>query len=181
MEVETDQKIPIVGQKSPKSLRLQKLQTTLDRSLGLVGEDFSFDMMKKTFPELSAELGDRFRDFYNQLYSLLINTTQDDFSSILIEYDMEKKCAELDKLVFEAKQRVLNNEEKIQNLSPELEFTSIVYPSIQKTNEKLKQQIEEQDQKNELLLREFENKKAELEKKIKYLSTVHGSSNKSNT
>ncbi|PVU93900.1 hypothetical protein BB561_002964 [Smittium simulii] len=162
------------GEKNP-TLRLVKLQTTLDRSLSLVGEEFSYSKLQNLFPELAKELGDNFKAFYDNLYSLLIHSTQDDFSSIQIEYDIENKFINLDKLIVEAKNLAINGEKIEPRPSPEAEFSSRIYPMLERANQKIKEKINKQEQKNSELLALNEKKTAELDQKLKYLLSIYHS------
>ncbi|PVU91438.1 hypothetical protein BB559_004132 [Furculomyces boomerangus] len=164
-----------VSEDQQSSLRMKKLQNTLDRSLMMVAEDFSYEKLQSIFPELARELGDKFRQFYDQLYALLINSTQDDFSAVLVEFDIETKFKLLEDIVSKAKERALLGIEKNEVLMPEQEIRSRISTFQKESLAKLLSELSKQRETSEKLQKEFDTKRSELEEKLQYLLKIYKS------
>ncbi|KAJ1921694.1 hypothetical protein H4219_000427 [Mycoemilia scoparia] len=94
------------GPTSPDNhFRYRKLQAILDRSLSSVIDSFKLEDMIAALPELARDIPDILKDTHQQLSNYIHNSANDDFSSIIMQYDIRHKFDELDDLIAQAKIR----------------------------------------------------------------------------
>ncbi|KAJ2722247.1 hypothetical protein GGI07_003454 [Coemansia sp. Benny D115] len=88
-----------------EGVRYHKLLSVLDRSLSSVVDTFKLEDIRTIFPSLAQEIPEKLAESHEQISSYLRNSTNADFQSIIMQYDMAKKLASLDRLVGEAVER----------------------------------------------------------------------------
>ncbi|KAJ1834353.1 hypothetical protein LPJ73_007816, partial [Coemansia sp. RSA 2703] len=106
-----------------EGVRYHKLLSVLDRSLASVVDSFKLEELQAIFPDLAQQIPEKLADSYEQISSYLRNSANADFQAILMQYDMESKLVDLDRLVGEAIERKTaaagEDKQLVSSMSPE--------------------------------------------------------------
>ncbi|KAJ2028420.1 hypothetical protein GGI03_005629 [Coemansia sp. RSA 2337] len=110
----------IADSSTVEGVRYHKLLSVLDRSLASVVDTFQLNDLQAIFPDLAREIPQKLAASHEQISSYLRNSANADFQTILMQYDMANKLADLDGLVRDAVERKqMSSERPVSSMTPD--------------------------------------------------------------
>ncbi|KAJ1678913.1 hypothetical protein EV182_003097, partial [Spiromyces aspiralis] len=115
-------------------------------------------------PQLSKDIPQVLDDTHRQLCSYICNSAQDDFSSIILQYDIKNKFDQLDDFIADAKARHQNPGRAVRARVMSIKNAEI---------ERLSKLVEEMEAENQRLLASLEQRSLQIDAEREQLGGVY--------
>ncbi|KAK9235143.1 Nnf1-domain-containing protein [Lipomyces kononenkoae] len=160
-------------QQQIKSIRNQRLLEIFQRSLQACTQTLTFDKLSQCYPYVAEHGAAGLREAMNQAMRFWETSSTREFHAILEERNVDRKLAELDTLIEEARDRKKRSEngeiegpEKqlfVESLTPEDHVRAHLTPINLAEAERLEKRIQETQTSNKKLLHEVAGQEQEID------------------